>query len=111
MIGGESVTVHRYVTDKFGDRREVSTHVVHHVAFAPRPGVMSQGSAELTDRSDQVIADAELYGPADMDIVSTDAVERPDGTLWEASGSAERWASAFVSWRPGAVVPLRRITG
>lgn len=109
---GESVTVHRYTTDRYGDRTKVSSHMVARCAFAPRPVAGSRGSAELTDRASTVVADAELFVPHGADIVPTDVIQLSDGTEWEASGATERWHSPFSgAWRPGAVVPLRRMTG
>lgn len=112
MLRGRSVTVHRYETDRYGDRVEVSSHQIHRTAFAPRPNEMGRGSEEVTDRANQVIADAELYVPYASDIESTDVVELDDGSRWEVSGRPERWTGAFsTGWLPGTVVPLRRMTG
>ena len=109
---GRPVTVRRYETDRYGDRQQVSTHQVQRTAFAPRPNEMGRGSQELTDRRATVIADAELYAPYNADIKTTDVIELEDGSLWEVAGSPERWAGAFsTGWLPGAVVPLRRMTG
>jgi hypothetical protein len=109
---GRPVTVHRYETDRYGDRQEVSTHTVRGTAFAPRPVAGARGSSELADRTNTVVADAELYVPYGADIVPTDEIELDDGTLWEVAGAAERWRSPFSgAWTPGAVVPLRRMTG
>jgi hypothetical protein len=99
-------------TDRYGDRVEVSRHTVQRTAFAPRPNEMGRGSREFTDRADTVVSDAELYVPFGADIVATDVIEFEDGSRWEASGAVERWRGAFsVGWMPGAVVPLRRMTG
>lgn len=109
---GHTVIVHRYVTSSVGDRTEVSQHTLTRCAFAPRPASGSRGGAELIDRASTVTADAELYVPYGADIVPTDVVELDDTTLWEVSGPVERWRSPFAgAWSPGAVVPLRRMTG
>lgn len=109
---GRQVTVHRYIMDRYGDRQEVSQHHVQRTAFAPRPAAAGRGSAELTDRANTVIADAELYIPYGADIKPSDVIELHDGTEWEVSGAAERWAGPFTrGWLPGAVVPLKRMTG
>lgn len=111
MMTGDPVTVHRYATDRYGDRVEVSQHSVGRTAFGPRPVAGSRGSAEFTDRANTVTADAELYAPYEADITSTDVIEMADGTLWEVAGSPERWRSPFTHHTPGMVVPLRRKTG
>lgn len=109
---GQPAIIHRYTTDKYGDRTEISQHTVQRTAFAPRPNEMGRGSQEFTDRAQTVIADAELYVPYGADIVATDVIELVDGTLWEAAGAPERWSAAWaLGWKPGAVVPLRRKTG
>lgn len=109
---GRPVTVHRYESDRFGDRVEVSHHTVSRCAFAPRSAAGTRGGAELTDRASTVTADAELYVPYDADITPADVVELDDGTRWEVAGPVERWRSPFAgAWSPGAVVPLRRMTG
>lgn len=109
---GRAIVVHRFDTDRYGDRVEVSTHTIHRTAFAPRPNLLGRGSAELVDRASTVIADAELYAPYGADIRSTDVIELEDGSHWEVSGSPERWSGAYsTAWFPGAVVPLRRKTG
>ena len=109
---GLPVLVRRYEMDRYGDRQQVSTHQVARAAFAPRPAASGRGSAELTDRSNKVTADAELYFPYQADIRPSDVIELHDGTQWEVSGAPERWRSPFAgAWSPGAVVPLRRITG
>jgi hypothetical protein len=112
-VTGQSVVVHRFVTDpKTGDRSEVSQHVVGRCAFAPRTSAGSRGGAELTDRASTVVADAELFAPYSADVVPTDVIELDDGTLWEVAGPVERWRSPFAAgWSPGAVIPLRRMTG
>jgi hypothetical protein len=108
---GQTVTVRRYEGNRYGDRVEVSSHVVQGAAFAPRPAAAGRGSAELTDRAATVVADAELYVPYGADITAQDVIELGDGTRWEVSGAPEPWRSPFSGWRPGAVVPLRRKTG
>ena len=109
---GLPVIVHRYEMDRYGDRQEVSTHRVERTAFAPRPAAAGRGSAELTDRSNRVTADAELYVPYGADIRPSDQIELNDGSRWEVSGALERWRGAFANtWTPGAVVPLKRVTG
>lgn len=110
---GQAVTVHRFLIDgKTGDRSEVSQHTVARCAFAPRTSASSRGGAELTDRANTVVADAELFAPYNADVVPTDVIELDDGTLWEVVGPVERWRSPFAgTWTPGAVIPLRRMTG
>lgn len=106
---GLPITVRRYVTDRYGDRTEVSSHRVFNTLFAPRPNAMGRGSNEFNDRADQVIADAELYAPFGADIASTDVIELANGDRWEAFGAPERWQSG--GWQAGTVIPLRRLTG
>ena len=109
---GRPVIVHRYTQDRYGDRVEVSQHTVTGCAFAPRTFAGARGGAELTDRAATVTADAELHAPFNADITPTDVIELDDTTLWEVSGPVERWRSPFPgAWAPGAVIPLRRVTG
>lgn len=109
---GQTVAVHRYATNSVGDRTKVSQHAVSRCAFAPRQTSGSYGGMELSDRASTVTAESELYIPYGADIVPTDVVELDDGTLWEVVGPVERWRSPFAgAWAPGAVVPLRRMTG
>lgn len=112
MITGHTVTVTRYVTNRYGDRTKVSESTVDGCAFAPRSTSSTRGTVELSDRSGAVIADAELYVPYGADITPSDVVRLPDGTDWEVVGAAERWESPFSgAWRAGTVIPLRRKTG
>lgn len=109
---GQTITVHRYEGNRYGDRTEISQHTVSRCAFAPRPVAGRGGGAELVDRAATVTADAELYVPYSADITPFDVVELDDGTRWEVAGPVERWRSPFAgSWTPGTVVPLRRMTG
>lgn len=102
--------MHRYETDRYGDRHEVSTHIIQNTLFAPRPNAMGRGSNEFTDRRDTVIADAELYVPYGADVKSTDVIELESGAQWEVAGSPEPW-QGITGWRSGTVVPMRRMTG
>lgn len=106
---GHPVTVHRYTTDRYGDRTEVSSHQVFNTLFSPRPNAMGRGSNEFNDRASRVVGDAELYVPYGADIVSTDVIELANGARWEAFGAPEVWRTG--SWSAGTVVPLRRVTG
>lgn len=106
---GRPITVHRFTTDRYGDRTEVSSHPVYNTLFAPRPNAMGRGSNEFNDRANQVVSDAELYVPFGSDIVSTDVIELESGDRWEAFGKPEPWQTG--SWGAGTVVPLRRLTG
>lgn len=108
---GRPVIVHRYETDRYGDRVEVSRHAVQRTAFAPRPNAMGRGSQEFTDRASTVTADAELYVPYGADVVPADVIELEDGSRWEVAGNPERWLGAFSGWKSGTVVPLHRMTG
>lgn len=102
---GQTVTVTRYRTDRYGDRRPVLTFRVAHCAFAPR------ASSEDTGRSQQVTAEADLHTPDRADILAADVVTLDDGTQWEVTGVPARWRSPYGRWLPGRVVPLTRITG
>lgn len=112
MITGHTVTVLRYVTDRYGDRTQVGEYPVAGCAFAPRTASGSRGAVEFSDRAGTVVADAELYVPYGADITPEDVVRLADGTDWEVVGAPERWESAYTTaWKAGTVVPLRRKTG
>jgi hypothetical protein len=112
VITGHTVTVFRYETDRYGDRTKVSEHTVDNCAFAPRTTAGGRDTAELTDRSQVVTSDAELYVPYGADVTPADVIRLPDGTDWEVVGGSERWESPFPgAWQAGTVVPLRRKTG
>lgn len=101
---GQTVTVHRYAMDRYGDRSETMSFTVPECGFAPRV------STENTARADVVTADAELYAP-EADILATDVVELADGTRWEVTGDPQHWTQPMTGWQPGIVVMLRRMTG
>ena len=112
VITGHPVTVLRYDTDRYGDRVKVAEYKLAGCAFAPRATSSSRGTVELTDRTNAVTADAELYTPHGVDITPQDVVRLVDGTEWEVVGALERWESPFPgAWAAGTVVPLRRKTG
>lgn len=112
MITGHAVTVQRYEQDRYGDRVKVSEVVLAGCAFAPRATSSMRGTVELTDRTNTVTADAELYVPYGADIIPQDVIKLADGTDWEVVGAAERWESPFRGgWTAGTVIPLRRKTG
>jgi hypothetical protein len=104
-LTGQTVTVRRFATDRYGDRVLGVTFLVPRCAFAPRLSV------EGNDRADTVTADAELYVPSWAGIEAADQVELPDGTLWEVQGRPENWWSPYTAWKPGDVVTLKRVTG
>lgn len=109
---GRSVTVMRYETDRYGDRTKVAEYTVTGCAFAPRTSSSSRGTVELTDRTNAVTADAELYVPYSAHIRPEDVIRLSDGTDWEVVGATEQWESPYIgAWQAGAVVPLRRKTG
>jgi hypothetical protein len=111
-IIGFTATVHRYTTDRFGDRVEASTHTLDRCAFAPRGNAGLLSTRENTDRANTVTSAAALYTQAGADIVATDVIELPDGARWEVSGAPERWQSPFPGAHTfGVIVPLERITG
>jgi hypothetical protein len=112
VIVGETVIVHRYQTDRYGDRVEVSTHQIPRCAFAPRSQGGLRGTSEETDRSDTVVSVAVLHAPAGADLNAQDVIELSNGSAWEVGGLPEHWHSPFPgAWSPGVVVPLRRMTG
>jgi hypothetical protein len=109
---GRSVLVRRFTMDRKGNRVEASRFQVTRCAFAPEPSTSMRATEEDTDRSNRVVADAELYTPYTADIRSADEVELWDGSLWEVAGSPQPWQSPFAGlWGAGRMVPLRRITG
>ena len=112
MITGHTVTVLRYETTRYGDRTKIAEFTIPHCAFAPRTSATGRDTAELTDRSGSVIADAELFAPHAVDVTPQDVIRLVDGTEWEVTGTPERWESPFPgAWKAGTVIPLRRKTG
>lgn len=106
-LTGQTVTVRRFATDRYGDRAVIATFEVSRCAFAPRTRVGTENNV----RANTVTAEAELYVPPWAGIESSDQVELADGTTWEVEGRPENWASPFTGWRPGDLVALKRITG
>lgn len=112
MISGHIITVLRYETDRYGDRVKIDELTIPNCAFAPRTTAGGRDTAELTDRSGMVTADAELYAPHGVDVTAQDVIRLADGTDWEVIGAPERWESPFPgAWKAGTVIPLRRRTG
>jgi hypothetical protein len=108
---GETVTITRYGTDRYGDRVQLSTHTLTRCAFAPRARAAGFRTGEDTDRAQAVTSDAELYVPTGSDIAPTDTVILADGTTWEVTGRPERWTDPFSGQPVGVVVALNRMTG
>lgn len=108
MSYGQTVTIRRYSTDRYGDRTVASTHTIDECVFAP---AYTRTDTEIVDRSQQVISDARLFCPAGADIAPVDEVQLANGTLWEVSGRAQDWDSPWEHWHPGVVVELLRRTG
>jgi hypothetical protein len=104
-ITGETVTVVRYGTDRYGDRTELARFELSQCAFAPTD------TREASGRSEQVVADATLYVRPQHGIKPSDVVIRADGTQWEVQGATEDWGYPGGGWIPGSVVYLSRVTG
>lgn len=97
----ETVTVVRPTgRDKFGDPLPGSPTEfdVGGCLFAPG------NTKELANGSNVVEAEANIYGPAGMDVKATDKL-RVRGLLYEVMGQPQFWGST------GTVVPVRRTTG
>jgi hypothetical protein len=69
-------------------------------------------STDINDRSRAgVVVGMLLIAPFDADIVHTDRIEDPDGSLWEVDGEVGRWQSRWSTWKPGLTVALKRAAG
>lgn len=104
ITSGEVVTQRRYQKDRYGDLSLIGEWEIGPCAFAWGT------TRENDDRSQQVQADAQLFG-AFADIQPEDVIERPDGSTWDVVGLAEHWVAPWNAWSPGTVVNLRRVTG
>lgn len=85
---------------KFGDPAAGVTtrRAVPGCQFAPGP------STDGGVNTNQVDADATVYGPPNVDVLPTDRVEAR-GEVWSVHGKPQFWGSF------GTVIPLKRVTG
>jgi len=102
---GETVTVWREITDKFGDVTVVEERTVAGCGVAPRT------STEDNAGRVRVTTGITLYCPPGSGITATSRVRLPDGTVWRAVGTAGKWMSPLTGWYPGDQVELERVTG
>lgn len=58
----------------------------------------------------QIILDARVFGPADMDVDATDRLE-VRGEVYEVIGVPQRPRNPWTGWEPGTTVKLRRVRG
>lgn len=106
----ETVTVLRQATNRYGDRETVSSHDVADCLLVPQQGAATderhQHSDETTDR-------LVLYGPAGMDITTTDRVQRADGAVYDVFGTPNFYSDVFggAPDLSGTVVHLERMAG
>ncbi len=102
---GESVTVWREITDKFGDVTVVEQRTVD------RCGVEQHTSTEDNAGRVRVATGRTLYTPPGAGITATSRVRLADGTTWRVAGDPGRWRSPLTGWSPGDQIELERVTG
>jgi len=102
---GETVTVWREITDKFGDTTVVEQRTVAGCGVAPRT------STEDNAGRVRVTTGITLYAPPGSGITATSRVRLADGTTWRVAGDPGRWRSPLTGWSPGDQIELERVTG
>ena len=102
---GETVTVWREITDRFGDVTVIEERQVE------RCGAAWHMSTEDNAGRVRVITGLTLYSPAGSGITATSRVRLADGTVWRVTGDPGRWRSPLTGRYPGDTVELERVTG
>ena len=102
---GESVTVWREITDKFGDVTVVEQRTVAGC------GVEQHTSTEDNAGRVRVATGRTLYAPPGAGITATSRVRLADGTTWRVIGDPAAHRSPLTGRYPGDTVELERVTG
>jgi hypothetical protein len=69
-----------------------------------------QSSEPVQDARNAVITRPEVYAPSGADILAGDRLV-VRGETFDVDGDPADWRSPFTGWRPGLVVPLKRVEG
>lgn len=111
---GDTVTILRSGgRDKYGDTSYVESHEIHNVGIHYSDGrkVKSNDDESEVDNRDTFITEITLYCPIGSDILVTDKVELPDGSLCRVARKPLPFKSPLTGWSPGISVNVRLIEG
>lgn len=114
LVHGDTITILRSGgRNKFGDTSYEESHQIHNVGIHWSDGrrVKSNDDESQVDNRDTFATDITLFCPIGSDIVVTDKVELPDGSMCRVARKPFPQKSPFTGWSPGVVVALRLIEG
>ncbi|MFD0918896.1 hypothetical protein ACFQ16_03990 [Saccharopolyspora rosea] len=107
------VTVRRYTTDEFGDRRVTAEFTVPGCSTVMRSGSsLTRSSWTSSDEfRQQVFTRLRLLAPSTADVRADDEVVLPGGEVFRVDGTPSAPTHPWTGWRPGVVAQLLRVTG
>lgn len=103
---GITITVLRQTVDNFGNRTDGASHTIDDCCFAPRGT-----PTEAVGDQDTVTYSDTVFAPFGSDVLATDRIQLPDGSVWEVDGAPGNWQSPFTGSRAGMQIVLKRTTG
>lgn len=114
LVNGDTITILRAASrTKFGDTSYTESHQIHNVGIHYSDGrrVKTNDDESEVENRETFITDITLFCPIGSDILVTDKVELPDGSLCRVAKKPFPNKSPFTGWSPGMVVSLRLIEG
>lgn len=114
LTNGETITVLRSASrNKYGDTSYTESHQVHNVGIHYSDGrkVKTNDDESQVDNRDTFVTDITLFCPTGSDILVTDKIELPDGSMCRVARKPFPTKSPFSGWTPGLVVNVRLIEG
>ena len=111
---GESITVlRRSGRDKHGDTSLDSSHQVHGVGifYGDSSTLLPGANSSQVDGRHAVENNVTLFCRKGSDILASDKIELPDGSVLKVFGRPQPFSSPLSGWAPGVVVQLREIDG
>lgn len=110
FAAGITVTVQRRTADIVGDGAWVDDHTESGCAVNWLTGLKADRPADpIDDRRQTSVAAQEVYMPAGADILRTDRIKLPDGSIYRVREIPQAWDSPYSGWTPGIVVSVRGV--
>lgn len=114
FANGDTITILRSGgRDKYGDTSYEESHEIDNVGIHYSDGrrVKSNDDESEIETRATFVTDIVLYCPIGSDILVTDKVELPDGSLCRVTRKPFLMKSPITGWSPGITVFLRLIEG